>query len=193
MVATVHLNAPPIAASNTNTASNTSRPSSSAPLRKGDANFTVKVATRFNLTAAATLAYSVSGNWPTATGAARTVVSRTIKLPAGVSEATDLLPASDVDLWWPAGYGSQPLYNVDVSAIVQPPAVAADGAAVAATPVNASRRVGFRSVHMDTSTAKSGIEQHVYVVNGVRIFAKGANWVSESRKSFKSSKYSLAL
>ena len=93
-----------------------------------------------------------------------------------MSEIVDKLPAKDVDLWWPAGYGAQALYAVDVSATVSAPVEAAAAA------VAASRRVGFRSVAMDTSNITSAgsvttLQHHVYVVNGVRIFAQGANWV----------------
>lgn len=49
--------------------------------------------------------------------------------------------------------------------------------AAAANTVSASRRIGFRSVAMDVSNITDVLQHHVYVVNGVRIFAKGANWV----------------
>lgn len=134
--------------------------------------FIVKVATRLNLTTAATVQYTAKGNWSSEP------VSRTLHLPAGVSEVVDELDAADVQLWWPAGYGAQPLYDVDVSVQALPPTAVA----AAATPrpaITSSRRVGFRSVAIDASrhAGNSTQEHHIYVVNGVRIFAQGANWV----------------
>ena len=43
--------------------------------------------------------------------------------------------ASDIELWWPAGYGTQPLYDVNVTF------TPARGTAIAV-----SRRIGFRLV-----------------------------------------------
>ena len=128
-------------------------------------SFEVKVVTRLNLTSAVSVHFTIGGNWSTAT-------TRVLHLPAGVSEIVDKLPAKDVELWWPSGYGAQPLYTVDVSA-----GVSSGSQATAAAPVTASRRVGFRSVAMDTSNINATLQHHVYVVNGVRIFAQGANWV----------------
>jgi beta-mannosidase len=133
--------------------------------------FEVKVVTRLNLTAASTVAYTVGGNW------SKTAKTRSLKLPAGVSQVVDTLSAStkDVQLWWPAGYGAQTLYTVSVSAVV----ASKMAQSPMPTPVNASRRIGFRSVAFDTSKIEgtSTLSHHVYVVNGVRIFAQGANWV----------------
>ena len=134
-------------------------------------SFNVKVVTRLNLSSASTVKYTVGGNWSSAPN------TRTLQLKAGVSEVVDMLPAStrDVKLWWPAGYGSQPLYTVSVSAVVS-----VSGQHVAPTPVKTTRRIGFRSVAFDTSViagSNGTLTHHVYVINGVRIFAQGANWV----------------
>ena len=101
-------------------------PYPSKPLDPKTAAFNVTVVTRVNLTAAATVSYSAAGNWSTTTlreddgdrertygNSART--TKVVKLPAGVSTITDVLTATGVDLWWPSGYGDQPLYKVDVS------------------------------------------------------------------------------
>ena len=108
-------------------------------------------------------------------------VRRTVQLPAGVSTITDTLAVSGADLWWPNGYGTQPLYTVNVSLAVALPPNTND--APGAGPkhgraVHAVRRIGFRSVNMETRHANATVRQlHRYTVNGVRIFAKGASHV----------------
>ena len=155
-------------------------PYPSKALNPKTAVFDVKVVTRVNLTAAATVTYTAAGSWATGSAAAANgaSASKTVKLPAGVSTITDVLTAADVRLWWPNGYGDQPLYTVNVTAAAQPPTMmAASGKTAAPSAVSVSRRVGFRSVSMDTSSINEELQHHVYVVNGVRIFARGANWV----------------
>lgn len=64
--------------------------------------------------------------------------------------------AEDPRLWWPRGYGSQPIYRA---------AAFIDGQRVAERPF------GFRTVN--STYDPSGFELHV---NGVRIFCRGATW-----------------
>jgi len=64
--------------------------------------------------------------------------------------------AEDPRLWWPRGYGSQPIYRA---------AVHVDGQRVA------ERLFGFRTVN--ATDGASGFELRV---NGVRIFCRGATW-----------------
>ncbi|MEE1928980.1 glycoside hydrolase family 2 protein [Streptomyces sp. TRM 70351] len=94
---------------------------------------------------------------------ARTVV------PAGrtTAVATVLVPAAR--LWWPAGYGAQPLYGLDVT-------LGAPGRPEALD--RASRRIGFRTVTVDTAPDGTGTPFTV-VVNGRPVFAKGANWIPD--------------
>ena len=56
-------------------------------------------------------------------------VTGSVVVKPGTTRASVVLDADDVELWWPLGYGEQPLYDVDVTASVT---VAADGTAVAA-------------------------------------------------------------
>ncbi|GHF81708.1 glycoside hydrolase family 2 protein [Streptomyces filamentosus] len=78
------------------------------------------------------------------------------------------LEVPEPELWWPRGYGSQPLYGLDVELL--------DGAG---TPLDAwSRRIGFRTVTVDRSPDAHGTG-FTFVVNGVRIFARGVNWIPD--------------
>ncbi|MFF5920781.1 glycoside hydrolase family 2 protein [Streptomyces flavochromogenes] len=78
------------------------------------------------------------------------------------------LEVPEPELWWPRGYGSQPLYGLDVELLDE------DGA-----PLDSwSRRIGFRDVTVDRSADAHGTG-FTFVVNGVRIFARGVNWIPD--------------
>ncbi|MGY5106869.1 glycoside hydrolase family 2 protein, partial [Streptomyces sp. 900105245] len=81
--------------------------------------------------------------------------------------ATLVLDVPDVRLWWPRGYGEQPLYNVDLTLL--------DGTEELDT---WQRRVGFRTVEIDRSTDDHGTG-FTFVVNGVRVFVRGINWIPD--------------
>jgi beta-mannosidase len=64
-------------------------------------------------------------------------------------------------LWWPAGQGAQPLYEVSVRLGAEPPLV---------------KRIGLRTVRLERKRDRWG-ESFRFVVNGRPVFAKGASWV----------------
>lgn len=78
----------------------------------------------------------------------------------GSQEKVLRLEVKNPDLWWPAGHGEQPLYDLNVST---------DNHAL-------SRKIGFRSVQVVTEDDERGIGM-VFRVNGRDIFCKGANWI----------------
>jgi beta-mannosidase len=81
------------------------------------------------------------------------------------AHVTVLVP--DARLWWPVGYGDQPRYDLTVTLL-------ADGRQVDTD----RRRVGFRTVTVDTEPDAIGTP-FTFVVNGKRVFAKGANWIPD--------------
>ena len=93
---------------------------------------------------------------------------------------------SDPVLWWPSGYGSQPLYRVKIRLTDR-----TDGQVLDET----VRRIGLRTVELDTHIIPSEIRdphlgpqaaadrregrQFRFVVNGLPIFAMGADYIPE--------------
>ncbi len=72
------------------------------------------------------------------------------------------------DLWWPTGYGDQPLYDLTVEL------VAADG-----TPLDSwTKAIGIRSVDVVVTPDEIG-ERWAISVNGRRIRIRGYNWIPE--------------
>ncbi|MFI5873765.1 glycoside hydrolase family 2 protein [Streptomyces sp. NPDC051445] len=73
----------------------------------------------------------------------------------------------DAELWWPRGYGEQRLYEVELTLLH------------GSSPLDVwRRRVGFRSVGLDTSADAHG-SGFTLVVNGERLFARGVNWIPD--------------
>ncbi|WP_404424798.1 glycosyl hydrolase 2 galactose-binding domain-containing protein [Nibricoccus sp. IMCC34717] len=86
-----------------------------------------------------------------------------------VAESHDPAPTLAVPnpkLWWPAGHGAQPLYDLHV-------ALRDSEGRILST---WQRRLGLRTIQLDRHADKWG-ESFQFVVNGRAIFAKGANWV----------------
>ena len=71
-------------------------------------------------------------------------------------------------LWWPRGYGEQNLYTVSVDLVKD------DGTVVD----NWTRKIGLRTITMDRTKDKWG-ESFATCVNGVNIFAMGADYIPE--------------
>lgn len=147
------------------------------PLKDGQhAGFTVKVRTHFWAPADTTGTLSVTGSWG---GQA----SASVRIPAGVSNQTLEMTAAatQMKLWWPAGMGEQPLFNVSVTF------TPASGIAAA---LSATRRIGFKYFALVTGddTAPGYIEKNkdtdgnddngmFFRVNGAAFFARGANMI----------------
>ncbi|MER6180440.1 glycoside hydrolase family 2 protein [Streptomyces sp. NPDC001652] len=77
------------------------------------------------------------------------------------------LEVPDVRLWWPRGYGEQPLYEVELALLHGDDVLDVW-----------RRRVGFRTVELDRSADEHGTG-FTFVVNGERLFARGVNWIPD--------------
>nr|RZI33888.1 Exo-beta-D-glucosaminidase [Cryobacterium sp. SO1] len=96
-------------------------------------------------------------------------ISRTVEVPAGATGTTVSLSVPDVDLWWPLGYGEQPLYDLEVSLRAADTTVELD---------SSSTRIGFRTVEFDTTPDEHGTP-FTLVVNGRPVFVRGVNWIPD--------------
>jgi len=93
--------------------------------------------------------------------------SRLLAVPAGDSSVSETLRVVSPGRWWPAGYGEQKLYELRVST---GPASRTGRAHTSGT------RLGFRELRVDARDDEFGKSMTI-VVNGTKIFAKGANWI----------------
>ncbi|WP_181684609.1 beta-mannosidase [Halorhabdus salina] len=84
------------------------------------------------------------------------------EIAAGESELAVGLTVEDPDLWWPRGYGEQPLYDLTVE-------IGEDAAE--------TTRIGFREIAVVREADGEDAESFCFEVNGVSVFAKGANWI----------------
>ncbi len=78
----------------------------------------------------------------------------------GLNTLVKTLKVKSPKLWWPVGYGSQPLYllRIEVGDELE------------------EKLIGFREVTVLSEDDKWG-RSMIFVVNGKKIFAKGANWI----------------
>ncbi|WP_369263136.1 glycoside hydrolase family 2 protein [Streptomyces sp. R35] len=92
-----------------------------------------------------------------------------VRASAAVDGASGVvrLEVPDVELWWPRGYGEQSLYEIELTL------------SGAHGPLDVwRRRIGFRTVELDTSADDHGTG-FTFVVNGERMFARGVNWIPD--------------
>ncbi|WP_248961441.1 glycoside hydrolase family 2 protein [Sphaerisporangium perillae] len=105
------------------------------------------------------------------------------RLAPGECEAVLTMAVPEPDLWWPRGYGEQPLYPLAVRLAADAVTGAGrDGAAASGERTGGAgaeldawtREVGFRAVRLD----RAG-DGFTIVVNDVPVFARGANWIPD--------------
>lgn len=98
-------------------------------------------------------------------------ITATAALDPGADSGVVVVEVPDARLWWPVGYGDHPLYDLSVSL------GAADGDPSAPLDT-AERRIGFRTITVDTEPDEHGTP-FTFSVNGRPIFVKGANWIPD--------------
>ncbi|HZJ88021.1 MAG TPA: glycoside hydrolase family 2 protein, partial [Sphaerochaeta sp.] len=120
---------------------------------QADGGWLVQVVVRYNATRAQELDARLA--------CAEAQQSGKAKLAQGLNELTFTVVVSDVELWWPNGHGKAVLYPLTLTIGEQ----------------TITRRVGFRTLEVKTIDDAEGGRSMTFSVNGVDIFAKGANWI----------------
>jgi beta-mannosidase len=88
-------------------------------------------------------------------------------LNPGATSTALVIDVPDAPVWWPVGYGEQPLADLTVT-------LTSDDQELDRW----QRRIGFRSVELDTSPDGIGT-RFTILINGQPVFIKGANWIPD--------------
>lgn len=89
-----------------------------------------------------------------------------VLLTSGPNYIKAKLTVDHPKLWWPAGYGEQPLYTVRVSAECE-----------GWTERYPDFRIGIRTIVLDTSVLEGEDHRFQLAVNDLPIFCKGGDWI----------------
>ena len=95
-------------------------------------------------------------------------IQRSLAFNPGDNFHSTLIRIDSPALWWPAGYGQQNLYQLDVQLRTENQIVDC-----------AQEKFGIRTVKLDRS-ADGQNQKFQFVINGQPVFAKGTNWIPPS-------------
>ena len=144
----------------------TARLASVRPLVTVDAHGTGHVELRIDL--------ERTGSWGGLTLAADVLGAHAELDVAGSATGVVLhLEVPDVPLWWPTGYGEPRLADLVVTL-----STLGDSDDAGEELDRWQRRIGFRTVELDTSIDEIGTA-FTFRINGTPIFVKGANWIPD--------------
>jgi len=88
-------------------------------------------------------------------------------LDAGASTTALVIDVPEAPVWWPVGYGEQPLADLTLTLAVDDQELD-----------SWQRRIGFRNVELDTSPDGIGT-RFTISINGQPVFVKGVNWIPD--------------
>lgn len=97
------------------------------------------------------------------------------RVEPGTTELAVVVAVPGARLWWPRGYGDQPLYPVEI----------------AVGPARWTGRVGFRQVELDVGADADG-SRFAVLVNGEPVYVRGANWIPDDTFFPRDTRESLA-
>lgn len=89
----------------------------------------------------------------------------TYQMMAESGRLYQVIKVDDPQLWWCNGLGEQPLYQIEISVLQDDNIVDSQ-----------TRQIGLRTIELDTAPDQYGA-QFRFIINGVPIFAKGADWI----------------
>ncbi|XP_046381203.2 beta-mannosidase-like isoform X2 [Haliotis rufescens] len=134
------------------------------PVRESTGEWTVNISVYFDVSGG-----SVTGRLDTNIAATSFMMSQTLTLNprnSSVSYSIRVPSSYSIDRWWPNGYGSQPLYTINITFTSN------------SEVSSKQRRVGFRTVELvqDPVGNNQGLTFY-FRINGLPVFLKGSNWI----------------